>query len=51
MGIDVFLVVEVFSNPNIGNGQLQCSISVRQNRDPLIGMHGCPIVEIRTNID
>ena len=39
MCLDIFLVVGVFDDPLVGNGQLQGRVGVGQNRNPFVGVH------------
>ena len=45
MRCDVFLVVQIFGNPNVHDRKVECRIGVRQNRNPLDRiMANCRIV-------
>ena len=51
VGIDVVLVIGAFFDPGIGDCQLERSIGVGKDRDPLVSMNCSCIVQVRTDID
>ena len=51
MGFDVFLLVGSFRHPHIRNGKLERRVGVRQNGNPLVGMHDRRVVRIRGDRD
>ena len=50
MGLDILCIVGAFFYPHVDDGQLQSSISVRQDGNPFIGMDCRTIVQVRTDI-
>ena len=51
MGPDIFLVLGIFREPRVNDGELQRRIGIRQDRNPLVGMDRRAVIEIRADVD
>ena len=51
MGLDIIFILGAFFDPDINNGQLEGRIGIGQNRNPLVGMDGGAVVQVRADID
>ena len=46
VGVDVFLLVGAFRHPHVRDGELERRVGVRQDGNPLVGMHDRRVVRI-----
>ena len=49
--VDVFLLVKILRQPDVGDGQLQRHVRVRQDGDPLVRVDGRAVVEVGADVD
>ncbi len=51
MGLDVLLVIRALGHPHVRHAQIEGRVGVGQHRDPLVGMNGSAVVEVRRDVN